>query len=697
MGAPNTSRKGIQKFVVPPERYISTPTDILVDDLVASITKRKGTHEKDTVLKVARLIESISQFEFTNVRRRISQNFLTFASGAPGKPIPVHTGTEPSEEELDDMEMAFLEDMYELMQASHFRLLSEEDWDTAQDEQFTFNSPVEVNWDYMDGELLQRFWAGRSAERAGASPIADRILVFHRGISTVKAEGQYINDKIDLLVQYLLVDPFQSLYSRIFKHKAKLHVALELGDSTGDKGFSLVGQGPPATGEKPDNSIELSRSVPAAPLMQPSIPAKNTTIATEEDVRLHHSAAQTVVRQSLRRLMPDAAAVLRNMFATLQIQEPAFKNVVVLYRRKVATSPQRKSEYEPIRNHNLALERRNINIKRFAEIPMADAEMVFPDKKIYLKPLLLIQLAIAIIGGIIATFTALLSGKLSGQLLLSVLSVVGGRAMQVWTSANFARARVVDQVTQQLYEQTMDTQEGVVYLLLEEMAQQRIKEYLLAYALLLLKGRALTQQELDEECEAHLQQRYGESLDFAIENSLPFLLRDGLITRNAQGGLEAAALNVACTRLGQKWDGFFEQQDEDREDTESEADRSDAVPAARKGRKKRSIISKLFHPTSSSAPKQAEGQAPVIGSPVHTSAAPMLSEPVSTAVDKRSGIITVETPDASSLTHRTAADGSTAAAVEEVEDEEEGSGDSKRKKMKEGLASLFGKGPKKDQ
>jgi hypothetical protein len=40
----------------------------------------------------------------------------------------------------------------------------------------------------------------------------------------------------------------------------------------------------------------------------------------------------------------------------------------------------------------------------------------------------------------------------------------------------------------QLYEQTMDAQEGVVYFLLEEMAQQRIKENLLAYALLLLRG-----------------------------------------------------------------------------------------------------------------------------------------------------------------------------------------------------------------
>lgn len=39
----------------------------------------------------------------------------------------------------------------------------------------------------MDGELLQRFWAGHEEERLGAANIADRILVFHRGISTVRA------------------------------------------------------------------------------------------------------------------------------------------------------------------------------------------------------------------------------------------------------------------------------------------------------------------------------------------------------------------------------------------------------------------------------------------------------------------------------------------------------------------------------
>jgi len=48
----------------------------------------------------------------------------------------------PSAEELDEQEMTFLEDIYQLMQAAHFRLLSADDWKTAQAEQFTVNHPI---------------------------------------------------------------------------------------------------------------------------------------------------------------------------------------------------------------------------------------------------------------------------------------------------------------------------------------------------------------------------------------------------------------------------------------------------------------------------------------------------------------------------------------------------------------------------
>ena len=36
-------------------------------------------------------------------------------------------------------------------------------------------------------------------------------------------------------------------------------------------------------------------------------------------------------------------------------------------------------------------------MKRFSDIPMADVEMVFPEKKIWLKPIMFIQLAATLI------------------------------------------------------------------------------------------------------------------------------------------------------------------------------------------------------------------------------------------------------------------------------------------------------------
>ena len=37
----------------------------------------------------------------------------------------------------------------------------------------------------------------------------------------MKAQGSYIGDKIDLLIEYLLVDPFQSLFRRAFKQDVR--------------------------------------------------------------------------------------------------------------------------------------------------------------------------------------------------------------------------------------------------------------------------------------------------------------------------------------------------------------------------------------------------------------------------------------------------------------------------------------------
>ena len=62
---------------------------------------------------------------------------------------------------------------------------------------------------------------------------------------------------------------------------------------------------------------------------------------------------------------------------------------------------------------------------------------------------------------------------------------------------------------------------------------------------LLHTGRPMTQAELDGACEEHLRARLGERRDFAIENSLPTLLQDGLVSRNSQVGLSSTSLHGA--------------------------------------------------------------------------------------------------------------------------------------------------------
>jgi hypothetical protein len=45
-----------------------------------------------------------------------------------------------------------------------------------------------------------------------------------------------------------------------------------------------------------------------------------------------------IYRSSLERQMPDAQAVFAKLFSTLQLTEPQFKSVVVLFRNKVRLS-----------------------------------------------------------------------------------------------------------------------------------------------------------------------------------------------------------------------------------------------------------------------------------------------------------------------------------------------------------------------
>lgn len=50
---------------------------------------------------------------------------------------------------------------------------------------------------------------------------------------------------------------------------------------------------------------------------------------------------------------------------------------------------------------------RNIVIKSFSDVPMADVEMIFPEKKVFIKPFILIQLVVTVVLALITIVTTL--------------------------------------------------------------------------------------------------------------------------------------------------------------------------------------------------------------------------------------------------------------------------------------------------
>ncbi len=62
----------------------------------------------------------------------------------------------PSTSSLDKKEQDFLGDVYDVLRASHYHLLNKAEWSIATSEDFTLNLPIEVNWNYMDSEMLSK-------------------------------------------------------------------------------------------------------------------------------------------------------------------------------------------------------------------------------------------------------------------------------------------------------------------------------------------------------------------------------------------------------------------------------------------------------------------------------------------------------------------------------------------------------------
>jgi hypothetical protein len=98
-----------------------------------------------------------------------------------------------------------------------------------------------------------------------------------------------------------------------------------------------------------------------------------------------HPASVVVERRTFARIFPDGRSVLRQLFKRVELREACFRDVVVLYRAAPA-SLAAADENEVVRGGDPAFAARNLVVKRFASVPLADLELVMPDRRIFMPP-----------------------------------------------------------------------------------------------------------------------------------------------------------------------------------------------------------------------------------------------------------------------------------------------------------------------
>jgi hypothetical protein len=177
-------RKGslnVDQLVVAPQRHISVDAS----ELKLALRGRLPVEERPDFDDLCKLVEGVASFDFWDLKRRMREEFLPFASGAKNQTYLQRSSRPlPSTVHLDTKEEDFIADVYEVLRASHYHLLTRDEWEIATAEDFQLSLPVEVNWEYMDNQMLTKLWASNEEykEIRDTLPdeLADRILVFHR-------------------------------------------------------------------------------------------------------------------------------------------------------------------------------------------------------------------------------------------------------------------------------------------------------------------------------------------------------------------------------------------------------------------------------------------------------------------------------------------------------------------------------------
>ncbi|KAJ6680341.1 AMINOPEPTIDASE [Salix purpurea] len=215
-----------------------------------------------------------------------------------------------------------------------------------------------------------------------------------------------------------------------------------------------------------------------------------------------------------------------NLLGKVTIQEPTFDRIIVVYRRASAKKERA----------------RNIYVKHFKSIPMADMEIVLPEKKNPgLTPVDWVKFIVSAVIGLITVIGSLSNPKADIRVILAILTSVVGYCVKTYFTFQNNLVSYQSLITKSVYDKQLDSGRGTLLHLCDDVIQQEVKEVIVSFFILMVQGEA-TRQELDRRCEELITGEFNEKCNFDVDDALQKLQKLGIVAKDPAG-------KYACTDL----------------------------------------------------------------------------------------------------------------------------------------------------
>ncbi|XP_021818796.1 uncharacterized protein LOC110760749 [Prunus avium] len=224
----------------------------------------------------------------------------------------------------------------------------------------------------------------------------------------------------------------------------------------------------------------------------------------------------------------------KNLLSKTTIKEPTFDRIIVVYRRASTK----------------AKEERGIYVKHFRNIPMADMEIVLPEKKNPgLTPMDWVKFLGSAVVGLVAVVGSIEMPKAEFWVIFAVLSTVIGYCAKIYFTFQQNLVAYQNLITQSMYDKQLDSGRGTLLHLCDDVIQQEVKEVIIAFYILMEQGKATT-QDLDRWCEELIKEEFNANCNFDVDDAVHKLMKLGIVAQDSVGRFYCVGLKRANEIIG---------------------------------------------------------------------------------------------------------------------------------------------------